>query len=298
MRSVVCVGLAVLVLLPCADAGAKASGKKKNKNEKPAGGRRKSPQEILRGVSPDTKLADLTEEQAEAYESTKGNQKCNACEALVERVQKAMVEVGQGQGIRASRPGEGDPQKVQKKLERAQRTARAIEILDNICTGQDQVLYCQEALGLLEDKLTEYIVAGEFKEDAKIDICDDMCEWKVGIKNSIKDMQANFLEEAKREELKRRMAKEKEILEEQLRHKPSLVERVFKVLRVYWYIFAGIFGVFFAFVMFMLLWLRPRLLLMQKRRMGMRQRDMMDGASSMTTAGPTVRKRHVAGNAE
>eukprot|EP00756_Hemistasia_phaeocysticola_P058652 Hpha_TRINITY_DN35302_c0_g1::TRINITY_DN35302_c0_g1_i1::g.85176::m.85176 len=307
MRAVLCLTLVSLVV-----AGPRAGGGRQKK-QPPRQAGKKSYEDILRGIDPKTSLSDLTEEQREAYEAMQPNQKCNVCEQLVERAEKAMKTVGEGQGIRQARPGEGDTKKTQERLKKAAKRARAIEIVESLCddmqdANRQQRLYCHQSMEQLEDKLTDYIVEGEIKEDIKIDICDDFCEWKVGIKNSIKDMQSNFMEQVKEEELKKRTAQEKERMaeerariQERLDNPPSLAERVWNVLMQYWWIYAGFFA-FMALVLiflpFFVQWQVRRLQAMKAKELQRRKAAAAAGGSTgesgADASGGAARRRRVA----
>eukprot|EP01064_Diplonema_japonicum_P023439 TRINITY_DN33868_c0_g1_i1.p1 TRINITY_DN33868_c0_g1~~TRINITY_DN33868_c0_g1_i1.p1 ORF type:complete len:256 (+),score=72.39 TRINITY_DN33868_c0_g1_i1:54-770(+) len=185
------------------------------------------------------RYADMTDEELEQAEKLKGVTKCKACEDFVEKVEEEMV-------------------KIPKGTKSALKEVRAIEILETICQASDQRLYCEEAAEAIEDDLIAYVKKGKKKKDYKEEICAPMCSWKSSIKTGIEDMNSNFIENVKKQEVEKRINEMKAQQQEERKRRAARsfserfmdeVELLKKDLEGYWLlIFLGMAVIFVLMV--------------------------------------------------
>eukprot|EP00659_Diplonema_papillatum_P022083 gene22083-33864_t len=143
------------------------------------------------------KYSEMTEEEMQKAEELKGVARCAACEEMVVVVEKEMVKI---------------PKNTRSNL----REVRAIDIIESACQDAESRLYCDEAVEKLEDDLIAYIKKGTVVAKFNETVCVPCCGWKTDLKNSISDMNTNFIEKAKKQELEKQI-KELEKKREELR---------------------------------------------------------------------------------
>jgi hypothetical protein len=197
-KAVSCIVL--IVVLVAGDGGAvKVANKKKASGAAPADDESNDP-----------------EVQEERYRDVI---KCGSCEKAVER----LVERAKVQPLGELVPSGTNRKRTLTQRERSTRAARAIDIVDGACDSESgrERIYCQDAVGIVEDDLVELVVHDGVhpKHSDPKDVCRPLCGYKSDLKSQIEGMQ---------DELRR------------LHHKP-LMQEVLALLAQYWYMWVGFF---------------------------------------------------------
>ena len=118
-------------------------------------------------------VQELTEEQEANYDKYVDAARCQACEELVEFVERKMNKTSRGRKL--------------KELD-------AIEFLDLACEGKatKSIHYCEEGVDKFGDDITEYIKNNEYDKSFKDKTCTTQCEIKTEMKATLDNMNTDF----------------------------------------------------------------------------------------------------------
>lgn len=118
--------------------------------------------------------------------------KCSSCEQLVERIVNRTKKEPLGETVKLGTSGSASKT---KRAAAATRRARAVDIVEGGCDseGPRERIYCQDALGQLEDELVQLVLDdGQIRASPQMkepkDLCRSFCGYKSAMQQAVEDM--------------------------------------------------------------------------------------------------------------